>query len=173
MPTPIQQPSQLFTAIATTLPNTAGLSLTVGSYADFTAPGDQAWVLINFERNGPGVRAADGRIAHVMTVSLQVIPALSASAFAACDLIAVLKNLITDNRWGLPADQCDLPINIDGLPSLLTRTEQQFKTWTLTFNQTLYLGPTLLDDPLGAPKFARTWEVSDIDDPDQYTALEA
>jgi hypothetical protein len=173
MPTPIRQPSQLFTAIATTLPNTAGLSLTVGSYADFTAPGDQAWVLINFERNGPGVRAADGRIAHVMTVSLQVIPALSASAFAACDLIAVLKNLITDNRWGLPADQCDLPINIDGLPSLLTRTEQQYRTWTLTFNQTLYLGPTLLDDPLGTPKFARTWEVSDIDDPDQYTALEA
>ena len=36
-----------------------------------------------------------------------------------------------------------------------------------------YLGPTLLDDPLGTPKFARTWEVSDIDDPDQYTALEA
>ncbi|WP_180699609.1 hypothetical protein [Pseudomonas crudilactis] len=173
MPTPIQQPSQLFTAITTTLPNTAGLSLTVGSYADFTAPGDQAWVLINFERNGPGVRAADGRIAHVMTVSLQVIPALSASAFAACDLIAVLKNLITDNRWGLPADQCDLPINIDGLPTLLTRTEQRYKTWTLTFNQTLYLGPTLLDDPLGTPKFARTWEVSDIDDPDQYTALEA
>ena len=172
MPTPIQQPSQLFTAIATTLPNTAGLSLTVGSYADFTAPGDQAWVLINFERNGPGERAADGRIAHVMTVSLHVIPVLAASAFAACDLIAVLKNLITDNRWGLPADQCDLPINIDGLPSLLTRTEQQYKTWTLTFNQTLYLGPTLLDDPLGTPKFARTWEVSDIDDPDQYTALE-
>jgi hypothetical protein len=30
----------------------------------------------------------------------------------------------------------------------------------------------LLEDPLGIPKFARTWEVSNIDDPDQYTALE-
>lgn len=173
MPTPIQQPSQLFTAIATTLRNTAGFNLNVGSHDDFAAPGDQAWVLIDFDRNGAGVRAADGRIAHVMTLSLQVIPALSASAFAACDLIAVLKNLITDNRWDLPVDQCDLPINIDGLPSLLVRADQPYKTWTLTFDQTLYLGPTLLDDPLGTPKFARTWEVSNIDDPDQYTALEA
>lgn len=172
MPIPIQQPSQLFTSIATALRNTAGLNLTVGNHDDFTAPGDQAWVLIDFDRNGPGVRAADGRIAHVMTVSLQVIPALAASAFAACDLIAVLKNLITDNRWGLPGDQCDLPLNIDGLPSLLISADQQYKAWTLTFEQTLYLGSTLLDDPLGMPKFARTWEVSNIDDPDQYTALE-
>ncbi|WP_339100485.1 hypothetical protein WKQ99_22865 [Pseudomonas atacamensis] len=172
MPTPIQQPSQLFTTIATSLRNTAGLNLTVGNHDDFTAPGDQAWVLIDFDRNGPGVRAADGRIAHVMKLSLQVIPALAASAFAACDLIAVLKNLITDNRWGLPGDQCDLPLNIDGLPSLLISADQQYKAWTLTFEQTLYLGSTLLDDPLGMPKFARTWEVSNIDDPDQYTALE-
>jgi len=170
MPTPIQQPSQLFTAIATTLRNAAGLAIIVGHHEDFTAPGDQAWVLIDFDRNASGLRAADGRIAHVLTLSLQVIPALAASAFAACDLIAVLKNLITDNRWGLPGDQCDLPMNIDGLPSMLG---QQYKAWTLTFEQTLYLGPTLLDDPLGTAKFARTWEVSDIDDPDQYTALEA
>lgn len=173
MPTPIQQPSQLFTAIATTLRNTAGLNLIVGNHDDFAAPGDQAWVLIDFARNASAERTADGRIAHVMTLSLQVIPALSATAFAACDLIAVLKNLITDNRWNLPGDQCDLPMNIDGLPSLLIRADQSFKAWTLTFNQTLYLGPTLLDDPLGTPKFARTWEVSNIDDPDQYTALEA
>ncbi len=170
MPTPIQQPSQLYTAMATTLRNSAGLNVQVGHQEDFGAPGEQAWVLIDFDRNAPGVRAADGRIAHVLTLSLQVIPALAASALAACDLIAVLKNLITDNRWGLPGDQCDLPMNIDGLPSMFG---QQYKAWTLTFEQTLYLGPTLLDDPLGIPKFARTWEVSNIDDPDQYTALEA
>ena len=173
MPTPIQQPSQLFTAIATTLRNTAGLDLKVGSRGDFDAPGEQAWVLIDIERNAPGERAANGRIAHVLTLSLQVIPALSATAFAACDLIAALKNRVTDNRWGLPGDQCDLPMNIDGMPSLLIRADQPNKAWTLSFNQTLYLGPTLLDDPLGTPKFARTWEVSDIDDPDQYTSLEA
>jgi hypothetical protein len=107
MPAPIQQPSQLFTAMATTLRNAADLNVQVGNHDDFTAPGAQAWVLIDFDRNAPGARAADGRIAHVLTVSMQVIPAVSASAFAACDLIAVLKKLITDNRWGLPGDQCD------------------------------------------------------------------
>lgn len=173
MPVPIQQPSQLFTAITTALRNTAGFDLRVGNHQDFDAPGAQAWVLIDIERNGPGGRAADGRIAHVLTLSLQVIPAISATAFAACDLISALKNLATDNRWGLPGDQCDLPINLDGLPSLLLLADQQHKAWTLTFSQTLYLGPTLLDDPLGTPKFARTWEVSDIDNPDNYTTLEA
>lgn len=173
MAAPIQQPSQLYNAMATTLRNTAGLTVQVGHPEDFMGAGAQAWALIDFDRNAPGARAADGRIAHVMTVSVQVIPATAASAFAACDLIAVLKNLITDNRWGLPGDQCDVPVALDGLPSLLMRGDQSWKAWTLTFTQTLYLGATLLDDPLGIPKFARTWEVSDIDDPDQYTALEA
>ena len=173
MPVPIQQPSQLFTAMATTLRNTAGLNVQVASQEDFTAPGDKAWVLIDIARDAPGERSVDGRIAHVLTLSLQVIPAVTATAFSACDLIAELKNLITDNRWGLPGTQCDLPMNIDGAPSVVVQAQQQNKAWTLTFNQTLYLGPTLLDDPLGIPKFARTWEVSNIDDPDQYTALEA
>jgi hypothetical protein len=91
MPAMIQQPSQLFSAMATTLRNTAGLNVQVGNPQDFTAPGDLAWVLIDIERDAPGVRAADGRIAHVLTLSLQVIPAGSATAFAACDLIATLK----------------------------------------------------------------------------------
>ncbi|MCU0073727.1 hypothetical protein N8H71_19215 [Pseudomonas koreensis] len=173
MPAPIQQPSQLFTAMATALRNNADLNVQVGNHDDFTAPGDKAWVLIDIERNAPGERASNGRITHVLTLSLQVIPTISSTAFAACDLIAALKNLVTDNRWGLSGDQCDLPMNIDGMPSLLIRADQPNKAWTLSFNQTLYLGPTLLDDPLGTPKFARTWEVSDIDDPDQYTSLEA
>jgi hypothetical protein len=63
-------------------------------------------------------------------------------------------------------------MNLEGLPSTLIRGEQQHAAWTLSFTQTLYLGQPLLDDPTGIPKFARTWEVSNIDDPDQYQALE-
>lgn len=173
MPVPIRQPSQLFTAMAATLRNASGLDLKVGSHQDFDTPGDQAWVLIDIERNAQGACSPDGRIAHVLTLSLQVIPPVSATAFTACDLISALKNLATDNRWGLPGDQCDLPMNFDGQPSLLVLADLQYKAWTVSFTQTLYLGSTLLDDPLGIPKFARTWEVSDIDDPDQYTTLEA
>ncbi|MGE7959428.1 hypothetical protein ACQKQA_23120 [Pseudomonas sp. NPDC089530] len=173
MPAVIDKPSQLFFAIAETLRG-AGLGLKVGRHQDFDGVLEQAWVLIALERNAPGIRSPEGRNAHVLTVALQGVAAVGAghSGFAACDLIGALKGLATDNRWGLPAAQCDLPVNIDGVPSTLVRGEQQYAAWTLSFTQTLYLGPPLLDDPIGIPKFARAWEVTNIDDPDQYQALE-
>ncbi|HJR29344.1 MAG TPA: hypothetical protein VJ889_11560 [Pseudomonas sp.] len=169
MPAVIEKPSQLFSAIAETL-RTAIPGLKVGSHQDFDGTVDLPWVLIAIERDAPGVRANDGRIAYVLTVSLQVV--LPGAGLAACDLASELKSLVVDNRWKLPGEQCDLPMNIDGIPSTFTGDARVYTAWTVSFTQTLYLGPMLLDDPLGIPKFARTWEVSNIDDPDQYTALE-
>ncbi|MFJ7285806.1 hypothetical protein [Pseudomonas sp. NPDC099000] len=169
MPVVIEKPSQLFTAIAEAL-RIAVPGLNVGSHQDFDSTDNLAWVLIALEHDAPNSRANDGRIAHVMTVSLQAVS--PTSGLAACDLGSQLKNLITDNRWMLPGDQCDLPMNIVGTASTFINGSREYTTWTVSFTQTLYLGPLLLDDPLGIPKFARTWEVSDIDDPDQYQALE-
>lgn len=169
MPVVIEKPSQLFSAIAETLRTTIP-GLTVGSHQDFDGTGGQPWVLIAFERDAPGNRANDGRIAHVLTISLQVV--LASAGLAACDLASELKNLVTDNRWNLSGDQCDLPMNIDGIPSTFISETREYTAWTVSFTQILHLGPTLLEDSLGIPKFARTWEVSNIDDPDQYTALE-
>jgi len=171
MPAVIEKPSQLHLAIVEALRH-SGLVISVGSREDFTPVGDQPWVLIAIERDAPGNRANDGRLGHVLTISLQVVVASMPSGLAACDLASALKNLAADNRWGLPADQCDVPLNLDAIPSIFVGATQQYPAWTLSFTQTLYLGPLLLDDPLGTPKFARTWEVSDIDDPDQYQALE-
>ncbi|SFO05439.1 hypothetical protein SAMN03159304_01767 [Pseudomonas sp. NFACC24-1] len=169
MPVLIEKPSQLFVAIAQALRITYP-TLKVGSPQDFDGTDDQPWVLIAIERDASGKRANDGRIAHVLTVSLQVVMAVP--GWEACDLAGELKHLVVDNRWGLSGDQCDLPTEIDGLVSTLIHEARVYSAWTLSFNQTLYLGPTLLEDPLGIPKFASTWEVSNIDDPDQYTALE-
>ncbi|AHL32512.1 hypothetical protein CD58_06245 [Pseudomonas brassicacearum] len=170
MPVLIEKPSQLFAAIAQMLRATHP-TLKVGSPQDFDGTDDQPWVLIAIERDASGNRANDGRIAHVLTVSLQVVMAVP--GWEACDLAGELKHLVVDNRWGLSGDQCDLPSEIDGIASTFIHEARVYSAWTLSFNQTLYLGPTLLEDPLGIPKFARTWEVSDIDDPDQYTTLEA
>jgi hypothetical protein len=172
MPDVIEKPSQLFSAIAETLRITI-VGLNVGSHQDFDGTGDQPWVLIAIERDAPGNRANDGRIAHVLTISLQVVLPGTGTGLAACDLASELKNLVADNRWNLSGDQCDLPMNIDGIPSTFTSETREYTAWTVSFTQSLYFGQTLLDDPLGIPKFARTWEVSNIDDPDQYTALEA
>ena len=169
MPAALEKPSQLFFAIAQTLRATYP-TLKIGSPQEFDGTDDQPWVLIALERDASGNRANDGRIAHVLTVSLQVVMAVA--GWEACDLAGELKHLVVDNRWGLSGDQCDLPTEIDGLASTFTHEARAYTAWTLSFTQTLYLGPTLLDDPLGIPKFARTWEVSNIDDPAQYTALE-
>ncbi|MCP2070730.1 UNVERIFIED_ORG: hypothetical protein J2Y77_000166 [Pseudomonas lini] len=170
MPVLIEKPSQLFAAIAQTLRATYP-TLKIGSPQDFDGTDDQPWVLIAIERDASGNRANDGRIAHVLTVSLQVVMAVA--GWEACDLAGELKHLVVDNRWGLSGDQCDLPTEIDGIASAFTHEARAYTAWTLSFTQTLYLGPMLLEDPLGIPKFARTWEVSNIDDPDQYTTLEA
>lgn len=169
MPAVLEKPSQLFSAIAQTLRATYP-TLKIGSPQEFDGTDDQPWVLIALERDASGNRANDGRIAHVLTVSLQVVMAVA--GWEACDLAGELKHLVVDNRWGLSGDQCDLPTEIDGLASTFTHEARAYTAWTLSFTQTLYLGPTLLEDPSGIPKFARTWEVSNIDDPAQYTALE-
>ncbi|WP_212625614.1 hypothetical protein [Pseudomonas sp. PP3] len=173
MPPIIDKPSQLVVAIVEALRRSVP-GINVGSRADFTGVVEQPWVLIAIERDATASRSADGRIAHVLSVSLQAVvrPESADPQLAACDLISALKDLVTDNRWGLPGEQCDLPLNLDAIPSAFISETRTFPAWTLSFTQTLYFGTPLLDDPVGIAKYARTWEVSNIDDPDQYTELE-
>jgi hypothetical protein len=108
----------------------------------------------------------------VLAVSLKVTVPSGAAAFDECDLASQLMDLALDNRWDLPSDQCGLPVAIVAAPSLPIGAETDYDTWIVSFSQTLYLGPRLLEDPTGKPLFARTWEVSDINDPDQYRPLQ-
>ncbi|QJI30745.1 hypothetical protein HKK55_19220 [Pseudomonas sp. ADAK18] len=165
----IEKPSQLPMAIGEAL-HRAFPDLRIGSNQDFQGAEDKTGVLITVEGNGPGVRSLEGRKAHVMAISLKAMVARGSLPFDACDLASQLMDLVLDNRWGLPSAQCDLPASIVAVPTLLG-TQPDYDTWTVSFTQTLYLGQPLLDDPLGKPVFACTWEVSNIDDPDQYQAL--
>ena len=163
----IEKPSQLPEAIGEVLKR-AFPTLRVGNHLDFQPPG----VLISIERNGPGLRSMDGRKAHALTVLLEVTVTASSAPFDACDLASQLMDVALDNRWGLPHDQCDLPANIVAAPSTSSSSETDYDTWTVSFTQTLYVGPSLIEDPTGKPLFACTWEVSNIDDPDQYRPLQ-
>lgn len=166
----IEKPSQLPIAIGQALRATFP-ELRVGSPPGVLAA-DQTGVAITVERNGPGVRSLEGRKAHVLSISLKVMAAQGAQPFEACDLASQLMDLVLDNRWQLPAAQCDVPVNIVALPSTLAGADINYDSWIVCFNQTLYLGLPLLDDPIGKPLFACTWEVSNIDDPDQYRPLQ-
>ncbi|KTC56519.1 hypothetical protein AO262_14885 [Pseudomonas fluorescens ABAC62] len=166
----IEKPSQLPLAIGDAL-QAAFPSLKVGNHHDFQGAGDSTGVLITVEGNGPGIRSREGRKAHALAISLKSMVAPGALPFDACDLASQLMDLVLDNRWNLPIAQCDLPTNIVAAPSVRSSTETDYDTWTVSFIQTLYIGPVLLNDPTGQPLFARTWEVSNIDDPDQYKPL--
>ena len=167
----IEKPSQLPVAIGEAL-KSAFPQLRVGNYQDFQGGGDKTGVLITVERNGPGVRSLEGRKAHALSVSLRVTVTRGSAPFDACDLASQLMDLALDNRWGLPPEQCDVPTTIVASPSALPNAESDYDTWTVSFTQNLYLGPPLFEDPTGNPLFARTWEVSNINDPDQYRPLQ-
>ena len=166
----IEKPSQLPQAISDAL-HAAFPDLKVGNHQDFQGTGDKTGVLITVEGNGPGIRSREGRKAHALSISLKAMVAPGALPFDACDLASQLMDLVLDNRWNLPRAQCDLPTSIVAAPSLRATAETDYDTWTVSFTQTLYLGPVLLNDPTGQPLYARTWEVSNINDPDQYKPL--
>ena len=166
----IEKPSQLPQAIGAAL-HAALPGLKVGSHQDFQGDAEKNGVMVTVEGNGPGIRSREGRKAHVLAISLRAMVAPGALAFDACDLASQLMDLVLDNRWDLPPAQCDLPANIVAAPALRTSVETDYDTWTVSFTQTLYLGPTLLDDSTGQPLFACTWDVSNIDDPAQYKPL--
>ena len=167
----IEKPSQLPVAIGDAL-KSAFPQLRVGTHQDFLDTGDKTGILISVERNGPGSRSLEGRKAHALSVSLKATVASGSAPFEACDLASQLMDLALDNRWGLPADQCDVPTAIVAAPSMPTSTEMDYDTWTVSFTQNLYIGPSLLEDPTGKPLFACTWEASNINDPDQYRPLQ-
>ena len=166
----IEKPSQLLQAISAAL-HAAFPDLKVGSHQDFQGDGDKTGVRVTVEGNGPSIRSREGRKAHVLTISLRAMVAPGALPFDACDLASQLMDLVLDNRWNLPQTQCDLPANIVAAPAVSTSAETDYDTWTVSFTQTLYLRPPLLEDPTGQPLFACTWDVSNIDDPAQYKPL--
>lgn len=169
----LDKPSDLFFAIGDAI-LAAGLGVDVGNYDDFSGVVGDATVLIEIERDGPGPRASDGRTAHDLTISLHGVVARwrKHSTLEATNLASLLKDLATDNRWGLPGVQCDIPRNVEAVPSMFATGESGYNAWAATFVQTVYIGQPLLDDPVGRPKVVRAWEVATVDDPEQYRDLE-
>ncbi|MCK3832330.1 hypothetical protein [Pseudomonas fluorescens] len=166
----IEKPSQLPQAVGAAL-HEAFPDLKVGSHQDFQGDTEKTGVQVTVEGNGPGIRSREGRKAHVLSISLRAMVAPGALPFDACDLASQLMDLVLDNRWDLPQAQCDLPANIVAAPAVRSTLDADYDTWTVSFTQTLYLGPPLLEDPTGQPLFACTWDVSNIDDPAQYKPL--
>ena len=155
----LDKPSDLFFAIGDAI-LAADLGVDVGNYDDFSGVVGDATVLIEIERDGHGRRASDGRAAHDLTISLHGVVARwrAHSPLEAVNLASLLKDLATDNRWGLPGAQCDIPRNVEAVPSMFSTGESGYNAWAATFTQTIYIGQPLLDDPVISPAW-RSWEI--------------
>lgn len=169
----IRKPSDLLQAIERGL-REAEPGLQVGSRQGLDSSTEQPWVWLDIERNQQAPRSSQGRQGQLLRIAVQVrVPRQAQGAsLAACDLASRLMALLADNRWGWSAEQCGAPGNLVALPLVASEPQPTHDAWSLSFDQAIYLGPALLDDPVGTPLFARSWEVSSIDDPSQYRALE-
>ncbi|MCU7649506.1 hypothetical protein [Pseudomonas piscis] len=168
----IRKPSELLQAIERGL-RQAEPGLQVGTRQDFDNTSGQPWLLLDIERNQQAPRSSQGRQAQLLRIVLQLcVPRQAGSAQVTWDLASRLLTVLADNRWGWSAEQCGAAGNIVAQPLPMTDPQPTHDAWSLSFDQAIYLGPALLDDPVGKPLFARTWEVSSIDDPSQYRALE-
>ncbi|KPA92738.1 hypothetical protein PF66_00476 [Pseudomonas asplenii] len=167
----IDTPSMLFSTLRNVI-KAAYPQLKVGTRREFDGVVVPAWVLIGIDGDSAGSRAHDGRRAHEFSLSLQTVVSTQEmdATLSACNLASQLIDLVIDNRWGA-AGQCELPSNIQGVPSTFADAGQVYGGWTISFKQMFYFGQPLLDDPTGIPRFARSWEVTNLDDPDQYLPL--
>lgn len=167
--------SDLFFAIGDAIIE-ADIGVKVGNYDDFDGQVGDATVLIEIEATGPAVRSNDGRKAHQVTVTLHGVVAKwrPHSTLEAANLATLLERIATDNRWGLPGRQCSVPENQRSGPSMFQTGADGYDAWGTSFTQTIYIGPALADDPVitAMPQAAYSWQVTTLDDPEQYRPLE-
>ncbi|RON16045.1 hypothetical protein [Pseudomonas frederiksbergensis] len=172
--------SDLFFAIGDAI-HGAGLGVSVSNYDEFGGEVGDAEVLIEIERTGPGVKLADGRHVHNVSVTLHAVVARwrKFAPLEAMNLATALERLVDSNRWGLPGRQCDLPENMHCSPSIFQQGKGGYEAWGCSFTQRLGIGRVRTpEDPVigGMPLIA--WRMPDDDnppdlsDPDQYKPLE-
>lgn len=182
MSLPLEKPSDLFDAIAARL-REAILDIAVGDYADFGArqigkARTAGEILIEFERMPAIARGADGRYGHEFAVTLHCVVGRQRhrAPLEAVNLAAAVQRIVTDNRWGLPPTQLEEPEALRAEPSFFQEGANGYEAWGVSFNQKLWLGPSLAEeDPVtvALPQIAWNAEDSlDASDESSYTPLD-
>ena len=173
----LSSPSDLYFAVGDAIV-ALDLGLSVGNYNEFAGEvlGDGT-ILIEIESTKRVPRSAEGRIGHRVRVTLHAVVGAwrENSNLEACNLASILATRADDSRWGLPGRQCGVPEDITTSPSMYSEGHKGYEAWCVSFWQTVYLGPSLLDeDPAvtALPLYAMRWQVPSIDDPANYRPLD-
>ena len=171
----LDAPSDLFFAIGDAL-LAAIPGIDIGNYDEFDECVSDATVLIEFEHTAPAVRDNSGRYAHEFHITLHAVVGRwrQYAVLEAVNLASLIERAVDTNCWRLPGDRIELPRDLRAAPSIFKKGRDGFEAWGVSFSQTIYLGPSLLDeDPVtvAGPHIANAWEV-DADNPATYDALE-
>jgi hypothetical protein len=154
------------------------LGVNVGNYNEFAGDvvGDGT-ILIEIEGTKRVARSNEGRTGHRVRVTLHAVVGgwREHANLEAANLASVLQDLVDDTRWGLPGRQCSIPEEMSTGPSMYSEGRAGYEAWCVTFWQTIYLGPSLLEeDPVitALPKVAYSWQVPSVSDPGNYQPIE-
>lgn len=155
------------------------LGVKVGNYNEFAGEvvGDGT-ILIELEGTRRTARSTEGRMGHRVRVTLHAVVGgwRDNANLEAANLAAVLQDLVDDSRWGLPGRQCGIPEEMTTGPSMYSEGRAGYEAWCVSFWQTIYLGPSLIEeDPVvsGMPLVVHSWQVPSINEPGNYQSLGA
>lgn len=170
----LNQVSDLFFAIGETI-HAAGLGVDVANYDEWDGTVRHATVLIELERTTPGVKQNDGRYTHAVTVSLHAVVGRfrKHAALEAVNLATCLERLADCNRWGFHGRNCEMPCEQRSGPSIFQRGTDGYDAWAVSFKQIVTPGEPPAEILLNsAPLVAFSWQVDDLDNPENYHQLE-
>lgn len=170
----LNQVSDLFFAIGDAI-HAAGLGVDVVNYDEWDGTVRHAAVLIEIERTTPGERQNDGRYTHAVTVSLHAVVARyrKHAALEAINLATCLERLTDNNRWGFHGSNCEMPSEARSGPSMFQRGADGYDAWAATFKQIVTPGERPTEILINtAPLVAFSWQVDDLDNPENYHQLE-
>ena len=170
----LNQVSDLFFAIGEAI-HAAGLGVDVANYDEWDGTVRHATVLIELERTTPGVKQNDGRYTHAVTVSLHAVVGRfrKHAALEAGNLATCLGRPADCNRWGFHGRNCEMPCEQRSGPSMFQRGTDGYDAWAATFKQVVTPGEPPAEILLNsAPLVAFSWQVDDLDNPEDYHQLE-
>ncbi len=171
----LKEPSDLYDAIVETLGAKLIDGMVFRDYNEFSVMLADQMILIEFEQTGPGQRGPDGRYGHEYHITIHAVlsGARRRAALEAVNLAAAVERVTFDCIWGLPSVQCKRPENIRSAPSMFQKGDEGYEAWGVSFNQRIYLGPSLLDDDPVFESAMIAINPTDSNDESQYSEVDS
>ncbi|WP_163834742.1 hypothetical protein [Spartinivicinus ruber] len=148
----LNEPSEFYRAVESSLQSILHETCFISGYSDYgrvNLSQHEAAILIEIEQAQAIQRNHDGRYGVQLDVALhiQVGRHKLQPELKSLDLAIGLARRIDCHLWGLPTQQIDYPTDIRTIPGGFDPDNSNgYESWCVLFSQTIYLGPSELED---------------------------